>query len=73
MRITQQQLRQIVKQEIKTLRSLNEAANFEDVSGMAHDAGLYDAVSALFNALLGKFTAPEEAARWLRELVEDAV
>jgi len=40
---------------------------------MAHDAGLYDAVSALFNALLGKFTAPEEAARWLRELVEDAV
>lgn len=62
MKLTKHQLRNLIK----------EALAFEDVSGLAHEVGLYEAVGNLHQALIEK-VGHEEAERWLRELVQDAV
>lgn len=70
MKLTTKQLRSIISEEVI---KLDEEVKFEDVSMMAHDAKLYEAVGELHRALMAKLKDSPEAEKWLRELVQDAV
>lgn len=69
-KLTRVQIRRLVMQEAKVGLS---SRSFADVSGYAHEAGLYEAIGDLYNKLMDAGIEDDEAERWLRELVQDDV
>lgn len=68
MKLTRDQLKTLINEEL----AKSNRVKFEDVSPLAHDAGLYEAVGKLHN-VLATLLDHDEAEKWLRELVQDAV